>query len=69
MFTTPRILGDLAKVLGSQFPAHPPIEPYEVRVTRPDPPLVAGIRPFTVTDEPYVCELGSIRGRGRHRSS
>ncbi|MFF5651021.1 ThuA domain-containing protein [Streptomyces collinus] len=57
VFTTPRLLGELAEVLGSQFLAHPPIEPYEVRVTRPDHPLVAGIGPFTVTDELYVCEL------------
>ncbi|KUO09379.1 ThuA domain-containing protein [Streptomyces sp. DSM 15324] len=57
VFTTPRLLGDLAQVLGSQFLAHPPIAPYEVKVTRPDHPLVAGIGPFTVTDELYVCEL------------
>ncbi|ULR48014.1 ThuA domain-containing protein [Streptomyces deccanensis] len=57
VFTTPRLLGELAAVLGSQFLAHPPIEPYEVRVTRPGHPLVAGIEPFTVSDELYVCEL------------
>ncbi|MER6786670.1 ThuA domain-containing protein [Streptomyces sp. NPDC000658] len=57
VFTTPRLLGELAPVLGSQFLAHPPIEPYEVRVTRPGHPLVAGVGPFTVTDELYVCEL------------
>ncbi|GAB2971066.1 hypothetical protein GCM10023080_038520 [Streptomyces pseudoechinosporeus] len=57
VFTTPRLLGELAEVLGSQFVAHPPIEPYEVQVTRPGHPLVAGIEPFTVTDELYVCEL------------
>ncbi|MFF4018587.1 ThuA domain-containing protein [Streptomyces sp. NPDC001843] len=57
VFTTPRLLGELAGVLGSQFLAHPPIAPYQVRVTRPDHPLVAGIEPFTVTDELYVCEL------------
>ncbi|MFJ9903480.1 ThuA domain-containing protein [Streptomyces sp. NPDC101152] len=57
VFTTPRLLGELAGVLGSQFLAHPPIEPYQVRVTRPDHPLVAGIEPFTVADELYVCEL------------
>ncbi|MDQ1050840.1 ThuA domain-containing protein [Streptomyces sp. V4I2] len=57
VFTTPRLLGELAGVLGSQFLAHPPIAPYEVRVTRPEHPLVAGIEPFTVTDELYVCEL------------
>ncbi|MDX3452746.1 ThuA domain-containing protein [Streptomyces sp. ME02-8801-2C] len=57
VFSTPRLLGELAQVLGSQFLAHPPIAPYEVRVTRPEHPLVAGIGPFTVTDELYVCEL------------
>lgn len=57
VFTTPRLLGELAEVLGSQFLAHPPIEPYEVRVTWPGHPLVAGIEPFTVTDELYLCEL------------
>ncbi|MFF5361712.1 ThuA domain-containing protein [Streptomyces scabiei] len=57
VFTTPRLLGEVAVVLGSRFLAHPPIEPYEVRVTRPGHPLVAGIEPFTVTDELYVCEL------------
>ncbi|MEV0224339.1 ThuA domain-containing protein [Streptomyces sp. NPDC050704] len=57
VFTTPRLLGELAEVLGSQFLAHPPIGPYEVQVTRPDHPLVAGIEPFSVTDELYVCEL------------
>ncbi|MFF7842392.1 ThuA domain-containing protein [Streptomyces ossamyceticus] len=57
VFSTPRLLGEVAAVLGSQFLAHPPIEPYEVRVTRPAHPLVAGIQPFTVTDELYVCEL------------
>lgn len=57
VFTTPPLLGEVAAVLGSRFLAHPPIEPYEVRVTRPGHPLVAGIGPFTVTDELYVCEL------------
>ncbi|MEU6224888.1 ThuA domain-containing protein [Streptomyces sp. NPDC047042] len=57
VFSTPRLLGELAEVLGSQFLAHPPIAPYEVLVTRPEHPLVAGIGSFTVTDELYVCQL------------
>lgn len=57
MFRTPRALGPVAEVLGSQFLAHPPIAPYRVEVTTPDHPLVAGIEPFEVTDELYVCEL------------
>lgn len=57
IFTTPRALGPVAEVLGSQFLGHPPIEPYEVQVTQPEHPLVRGIAPFTVTDELYVSEL------------
>jgi type 1 glutamine amidotransferase len=57
VFTTPRVLGPVAQVLGSQFLGHPPIAPYTVQVTRPDHPLVAGIGPFEVTDELYISEL------------
>lgn len=57
IFTTPRALGPVAEVLGSQFLGHPPITPYEVQVTQPQHPLVAGIQPFTVTDELYISEL------------
>lgn len=57
VYRTPRALGEVAKVLGSQFLGHPPIAPYVVEVTRPEHPLVAGIEPFEVSDELYVCEL------------
>lgn len=57
VFTTPRVLGPLAAVLGSQFLAHPPIAPFQVEVVDPEHPLVAGIDPFTTTDELYVSEL------------
>ncbi|OZC85039.1 hypothetical protein CH274_05265 [Rhodococcus sp. 06-418-5] len=56
-YVTPRTLGDLAGVLGSQFLGHPPIAPYTVEFTEPEHPFVAGIGPFEVTDELYVCEL------------
>ncbi|MEO1060752.1 MAG: ThuA domain-containing protein [Actinomycetota bacterium] len=56
-FATPRILGPVAKVLGSQFIAHPPIQPFTVEVTEPDHPLVSGIEPFETDDELYLCEL------------
>jgi len=56
-YRTPRVLGDVAVVLGGQFIAHPPIAPYTVQVTAPDHPLVAGIEPFEVRDELYVLEL------------
>jgi hypothetical protein len=57
VYRTPRALGEVAKVLGSQFLGHPPIAPYLVEVTQADRALVAGIDPFTVSDELYICEL------------
>ena len=56
-YRTPRVLGEVATLLGGQFLAHPPIEPYPVHVTAPGHPLVAGIEPFEVRDELYVLEL------------
>ncbi|HST83079.1 MAG TPA: ThuA domain-containing protein [Kineosporiaceae bacterium] len=55
-FRAPRVLGPVAQVLGSQFLAHPPIAPYVIEVVGDDP-LVAGLEPFTTTDELYICEL------------
>jgi type 1 glutamine amidotransferase len=57
VFRTPRVLGEVADVLGGQFLGHPPIEPYTVHVTEPDHPLVAGVEPFEVRDELYILEL------------
>lgn len=57
VYTTPRVLGKVAVLLGGQFLGHPPIAPYTVRISAPEHPLVAGIRPFEVRDELYVCEL------------
>ncbi|SNS87427.1 ThuA domain-containing protein [Rhodococcoides kyotonense] len=56
-YVTPRTLGGLPGVLGSQFLGHPPIAPYLVEITEPDHPLVAGIAPFDAVDELYVSEL------------
>ena len=57
VYRTPRALGAVAPLLGGQFLGHPPITPYTVHVTAPGHPLVAGLRPFEVRDELYVCEL------------
>ena len=57
VYRTPRVLGKVAELLGGQFLAHPPIAPYTVHVTAAGHPLVAGVRPFEVRDELYVCEL------------
>ncbi len=57
VYRTPRVLGEVAVVLGGQFLAHPPIEPFRVEVADPRHPLVAGIGAFDARDELYVLEL------------
>jgi type 1 glutamine amidotransferase len=52
----PRTHDTFMQTLGSRFIAHPPIQPYEVRVSDPDHPLVRGIEPFQASDEIYLCE-------------
>ena len=42
--------------LGSQFIAHPPIQPYKVEASAPDHPLVAGVGSFETDDELYLNE-------------
>jgi uncharacterized protein len=56
VFRTPRVLGEVAQLLGSQFLAHPPIAPYAVDVVSDDP-LVRGVGTFSTTDELYISEL------------
>ena len=53
---SPRCFPTLARLLGSQFVAHPEIQPYRVEVCAPDHPLVAGVEPFETDDELYLCE-------------
>ena len=57
---TPRAFPLWADTLGSQFIAHPPIEPYRVDVTRPDHWLVNGFESFEATDELYLCEYPDL---------
>ncbi len=42
--------------VGSQFIAHPPIQPYLVELTNPDHWLVTGVEPFETDDELYLSE-------------
>ena len=53
---SPRCFPTLARVLGSQFVAHPPIQPYRVELCAPAHALVAGIEPFDTDDELYLSE-------------
>ena len=54
----PRDYPVLMETLGSQFIAHPAIEPYPITVSESarDHPLVAGIEPWECEDELYLCE-------------
>ncbi len=54
--TTPRAFPLWVDTLGSQFIAHPRIEPYRVEVSNPDHWLVADIEAFEATDELYLSE-------------
>ena len=52
----PRICDTFMDTLGSRFLSHPPTQPFQVTVTAPDHPLVAGIEPFEASDEIYLCD-------------
>jgi len=52
----PRCFPSWADTLGSQFVAHPPIQPYTVQVSDPDHWLVAGIESFDTDHELYLSE-------------
>ncbi len=47
----------LMETLGTQFMAHPPIQPFQVHITDPDHELVKDIEPFETDDELYLCKI------------
>lgn len=55
----PRCFQSWADTLGSQFVAHPPIQPYTVQVSDPNHWLVAGIESFDTDDELYLSEYAN----------
>lgn len=57
----PREAPRFMDMLGSQFLAHPPIQPYTVRPCVSDDPLVEGVTPFEADDELYLCEFHGER--------
>ncbi len=58
----PRTEPELMNMLGSQFLAHPPLMEYDVEVSDPAHPLVAGLGSFRIRDEMYLSEY-----HGPHR--
>lgn len=55
-WTAPNHAPRFMAMLGSQFVAHPPIQPFSV-VRTSEHPLVAGIEPFEADDEIYLCRF------------
>jgi type 1 glutamine amidotransferase len=53
---SPRVFPRWAETLGSQFVAHPPIQPYTVQASDPNHWLVRDLVPFDTDDELYLCE-------------
>lgn len=47
----------LMETLGTQFIAHPPIQPFRVRVADPEHELVRGIEEFETDDELYLSRI------------
>lgn len=47
----------LMQTLGTQFIAHPPIQPFTVRLADPGHELVEGIDSFETDDELYLCRI------------
>ncbi len=56
---SPRVFPLWADTLGSQFVAHPPIQPYRVQVSDPNHWLVAGVDAFETDDELYLSEYAN----------
>lgn len=55
-WTAPNDAPRFMDMLGSQFVAHPPIQPFTVRPSKPHP-LIDGIEPFEADDEIYLCRF------------
>ena len=55
-WTAPNDAPRFMEMLGSQFVAHPPIQPFTVRPSKSHP-LVDGIEPFEADDEIYLCRF------------
>jgi uncharacterized protein len=54
---SPETAPTLMRTLGTQFIAHPPIQPFRVRVADAKHPLVQGIGEFDTDDELYLCRI------------
>ncbi len=54
---SPEIAPTLMSTLGTQFIAHPPIQPFKVRIADPDHELVKGIGEFETDDELYLSRI------------
>jgi type 1 glutamine amidotransferase len=54
---SPEIAPVLMQTLGTQFIAHPPIQPFRVHIADPDHELVKGVAEFETDDELYLSRV------------
>ena len=47
----------MMETLGTQFLAHPPIQPFQVHISDPEHELVKGVESFETDDEIYLCRI------------
>ncbi len=53
----PETAPDVMDLLGSQFMAHPPIQPFTVKTEADDHELVKDVGEFDTDDEQYLCKM------------
>lgn len=49
--------GELDRLIGARFTGHPPCQALNFRITLPEHPVMRGIPPFTLEEEPYQYEF------------
>ncbi len=54
---TPEIAPVFMETLGTQFMAHPPIQPFQVKISDAEHELVKGVNSFETDDELYLCKV------------
>ena len=57
LWNSPETAPVLMETLGTQFIAHPPVQPFKVHVADPDHELVKGVGEFETDDELYLSRI------------
>ncbi|MFF2888694.1 ThuA domain-containing protein [Paenibacillus sp. NPDC057967] len=54
---------ELTGLIGARFTGHPPYQPLTYLLAQENHPLLDGVQPFTVDEEPYMFEFGTFSPR------